>query len=224
MATLKEELFEKLEQLYLETTGHEIQQYKHYHKNQHVYHFGEIPKGIYYIKEGSVKVTRFGANGREIIIRVAQSHDFVGYLSLLKSWSYKTSAISMEESEIYFIAKPIFMKSLHADHDFAYGVIDLLCDKLFDSTQGVIDLATKSVKQRLCTALLTLQNGSLTQDHTSGIIRFKRKDIAAMIGTIPETVSRQLAELEKEDMIRASEKHLEIINRDKLARLSKLGD
>ncbi|MEO1050829.1 MAG: Crp/Fnr family transcriptional regulator [Bacteroidota bacterium] len=221
--TFKEELFENLKTLYKETTGHKIQLVKNHDVDQYVYRYGEIPKGIYYISSGSVKVARQGTNGREVILRVAQSHDFIGYLSLLQGWSYKTSAICLEKSEIYFIAKTIFLKSIEADPQFGYKVIEMLCDRVYKSDNAITGLATKSVRERLCMTLLTLDRTTPSFDEI-GVVKFKRKDIAAMIGTIPETISRQLNELEKAGLIINHEKHIEIINREELTKIGKLGD
>lgn len=224
MQTFREELFDKLQALYKETTGHKIQLVKHFNADHVLYRYGEIPKGIYYINSGSVKVTKYGSNGREIIIRVADSHDFVGYLSLLKGWSYKTTAVCLEESEVYFIAKTVFIKSIKADPEFGYQVIKMLCDRLDSSDQAIEGLATKSVRERLSTTLLTLGRAGIGSEEAPGVIKFKRKDIASMIGTIPETLSRQLADLEKLNVIKNYDKHIEIINREELTRISRLID
>ncbi len=224
MSTSSEILFEKLEKLHKKKTGFGFNVTRHYGEGDHLYNYGEIPRGIFYIKSGSVKITRIGSNGRELILRVAQSHDFVGYLSLLKAWSYKTTAICLEASEIYFISKPIFLKAIQTDNDFAYGVIKLICDRYLDTTDDMVDLASKTVKQRICAALLTLDKAKAKKNGNIGVVKIKRKDLGSMVGTIPETVSRQLAELEKEGLIKTSEKSIEIINRHSLATISKLGD
>lgn len=224
MPTFREQLFEKLTSLYEETTGHTIQLVKQFEADRPLYRYGEIPKGIYYINKGSVKVTKYGSNGREIIIRIARAHDFVGYLSLLKGWSYKTTAICLEEAEVYFIAKTVFIKSIKADPEFGYQVIRMLCDRLGTSDDTIEGLATKSVRERLSTTLLTLSKAELAPDGVPGFIKLKRKDIASMIGTIPETLSRQLTELEHMGFLKNHDKFIEILNREELTKISKLVD
>lgn len=219
-----ERLFEKLKKIYLDQLPEDVRKPVHFNQDDEIYRFGEVPKGIFYIKEGSVKISRIGAKGREVIIRVASSHDFIGYLSLLKSWSYLTSAISVESSEIYFIPKSIFLEAINSDHDFAYRVIDLVCESSLGSAEGIVDLASKNVKQRLCATLLTLDKIQTRAYGQTGLINFRKKDIGAMIGAAPETVSRYLAELESDRLVNINPKNIEIVNKHGLATISSLGD
>ena len=221
----EEELFNRLSELYIKTTGHILDQAKYYEKGKDIYRMGEIPKGIYYLNKGASKVTRLGVNGREVILRIAGPHEFIGYLSLLKGWSFKSTATCVEDSEVYFIPRTVFLKLLRTDLHFANGVIQMLCEKLCYSTDEVTDLVTKNVKQRLCTVLLALDQAINHENGTnSGLLRLKKKDIASMVGTVPETLSRQLSTLEDEGLIGVNEKSIELINRGKLLYVSELGD
>ena len=222
----EEALFDKLGKLYDETTGRSLDGSRTYEKSANVYHFGEIPKGIYYLRRGSAKVTRLGVNGREVILRIAGPNEFIGYLSLLKGWSYKSSAVCLEKSQIFFVPKTIFLRLLKTDVEFANGVVNMLCEKLTYSTEEVTDLVTKTVKQRICTALLALDHAfnSENEANNQGIVKFKKKDIASLIGTVPETFSRQLSQLENEGLILVNDRCIEIINRAKLLFISRLGD
>lgn len=220
----KENLFEKLEKLYLSQSDNKKQKTRYYESDQYIYRFGEVPKGIFYIRKGAVKITRIGANGKEIIIRIANSHDFIGYLSLLKYWSYMTSATAIENTEIYFFPKDIFLAAIKTDNEFAFEVIDLLCERSIDSISGMVDMASKSVEQRLCAALLTLDQIAIKKYGKPSIIKLRKKDISSMIGSVPETVSRQLAKLEKEGFITTTDKGIEVISRHHLAKISNLGD
>lgn len=222
--SITEDLFEKLQERYLAQSLQVPQKAKLYRRNAPVYGYGEVPKGIFFLKSGSLKVIRIGANGREVIIRVAAAHDFVGYLSLLKSSFYLTSAIALEDAEVYFFPKKVFLEAIDADSDFAYDVIDLVCNNSLNSTAVLVDMASKSVKQRLCAALLTLSKIEGTSDQVNNKVSFRKKDISAMIGAAPETVSRYLAELENEALISVYQAGIEIVNKQGLIAVSNLGD
>jgi len=220
----QEILFEKLEKSHVDQADYQLNKTKQYNLGQAIYQFGEVPKGVFYIKDGAVKITRIGANGKEIIVRIAHAHDFVGYLSLLKSWSYLTSAIAIENAEVYFFPKDLFLTAIKTDHDIAHGVINLLCERSVDCISDLVDMASKNVEQRLCAALLILDKIESKKPQKSNLIRLMKKDISAMIGAVPETVSRQLAKLEKEGFIKIHEKGVEIISKHHLAKISNLGD
>lgn len=223
----EEQLFIKLLEIYDESTDHHLDHLKTLQKEKDIYLQGEMPKGVYYLKKGKVKVTQLGINGREVILRIANSNQFVGYLSLLKGGGYRTSATCLMDSEVYFVPKSIFLKSIKTDIAFANGVIRMLCDNLSCSSDEITSLATKNVRQRLSSVLLALDhafNHNGGKVNGSGSVRLKKKDIASLVGTVPETLSRKLSIMENEGLLRVDDKSIHLTNREMLIRISELGD
>jgi CRP-like cAMP-binding protein len=222
----KENLFGELSRVYLSIAGHNLPQARKIKKGQVVYAEGQVAKGVYYIKSGSVKVTQNNIH-RPITIRLAVKHDFVGYVSLLKQWDYDSTVIAIEDSELYFIPKQIFLKAIQTDNKFTGIILDILCDRIKETNSLVIDLMTKQVQQRLAILLLTVDNPAKKEGHTEdGIIRLSKKDIAAILNISPETLSRNLAELNKTRAIKLSPKEgvIEILSKQKLLEVSQIRD
>jgi len=221
----EEQLFKRLLEKFDELIGHYLQNTKIFQNEKNIYQLGDRPKGIYYLISGKVKVTQIGINGREVILRIATPNQFIGYLSLLNSDYYTTSATCLEESEIYFVPKSVFLKSIKTDVLFANGVIHMLCEKLSYSSDEVTDLVTKNVRERISTVLLTLDHAiNDNAGKVNGEVRLKKKDIASLVGTVPETLSRNLCTMENEGLLRVDEKSIQLIDRGKLVRISQLGD
>lgn len=86
-------------------------------------------------------------------------------------------------------------------------------------------MQTKNVRQRIATALLSFENAyDKTHDKKEAFISLKKKDIAAIVGITPETLSRRLAEFETEGLIELHIKGLKLINQHKLIRIAELID
>lgn len=221
-----EVFFNELSRIYLEIVGHKLPEAKKYKKGQQVYTEGQVPKGVYYIKKGSVNITRNNA-GKPITVRLGLKHNFIGYLSLLKHWDYTTTATTIENAELYFIPKQVFLKAIHTDNKFANIIIDTLCSRVNESNSMIVDLITKEVQQRLAVLLLTLEHTvEEGKDYGEGFLHFSKKDLAAILNIKPETLSRNLAQLSKDAVIKLHKKDnaIEILSKQKLLHLSKLED
>jgi CRP/FNR family transcriptional regulator len=87
--------------------------------------------------------------------------------------------------------------------------------------QKIVDLAQKSVKQRICTSLLILIDiYGFKKDQKTIDIQISRKELSEIVGTAPETVSRLLSELSQEKIILSKKNYIEIININQLRRSS----
>lgn len=218
-------LLEKLFQAYRQQTGHLPEPPRQYPAGKYVFTEGERPKGIYYINNGWVSVSRESEENHDSVVRLAGPHEFIGYMSLIKRWDYTSSAKVIKEAEIQFIPKPVFLKLLQTDIEFAQGVIETLCIQLTDSQTKIAQLIGKDAKQRLAALLLSLEMAfDEDHDYEDSHIHLPKKDLAAAIAVTPETVSRHLSEFRKKRIIRVSAKQIEILNRSALLRLSKVRD
>ncbi len=223
---LSQALFEELSRVYKTTEDRPLPAAKKYKKGESIYHEGQIPKGIFYLKSGSIKITH-NSNKKPVTIRYALSPDFVGYLSLIKHWDYVTTATAVENSEAYFIPRHIFNKVIHCDNKFTNILLDILCSRITETDKELLYMLTKEVPERLALLLLSLNNCKLHEPgHTDGILKIPKKDLASILNISPETLSRNLSKLSKEKAIKLPSKTsiVEIISKQKLAQLSRLED
>ncbi|MBS1635817.1 MAG: Crp/Fnr family transcriptional regulator [Bacteroidetes bacterium] len=224
---LSQELFEALKNTYKQTEGEHLPQAKKYKKGENIYKEGNVPKGIFFIKSGTVKLTHTSPFNKTVTIRFASKHDFIGYLSLIKHWDYVTTATAMEGSQVYFIPKKIFTQVIHSDNKFTAILLDILCNRITESDKTLIHILTKEVIQRLALLLLSINHSKLMDPgHVDGIIRIPKKDLASILNISAETLSRNLGKLSKEKAIKLQNKTsiIEIISKQKLLQLSRVND
>ncbi len=223
---LGQALFEELNRVYKATEGRPLPPAKKYKKGDCLYQEGQVPKGIYYVRSGSVKVTH-DSHKKPVTVRCALSSDFVGYLSLIKQWDYVTTATAIEDSEAYFIPKHVFLKVIHSDNKFTNILMEVLCNRITEIDKELLLMLTKEVSQRLALLLLSLNHCKLHEPgHVDGIINIPKKDLASILNINPETLSRNLSKLSKEKAIRLHNKKsiIEISSKQKLLQLSNIDD
>jgi len=181
--------------------------YKKARKNSALFHEGDNVDGVYYIEEGSIKLTRYDANGRERIVGIFSEHEFLWESFLLNNSTYPYTGVWLTKGRYYKISKEEFEKILRRKH-FAKSIIVLLSQKLHDANARNIYLAMEEPLARLAGFLVYSE-----QRRTTEYLELTLDDIAASINLRMETVSRKLKQLEREGIIRRAGKgKLEIID------------
>ena len=205
--------------------GSELQQFRKYEAGKTVFSSGETPKGIHFISTGRVKIIVEGDSELEPVVRLAGPYEFIGYVSLIRRSHYITTAVVVEEAQIQFIPKDLFLELMHEDVDFANMVVEILCKQIQERETTIENLVTKDAKQRLAMLLLGLEMASeAASGHEGSDIYLPKKEIAATIAVAPETVSRHLSEFEKVGYIKKLSNSIRILDRIQLLNLSEVRD
>jgi CRP/FNR family transcriptional regulator, polysaccharide utilization system transcription regulator len=183
-----------------------------------LFHEGSYPRQVYLVEKGRVKVYKASEDGRELIVQVAVPGDFIGYMELLNDTVYTTSAMALDDAEVYYIAREDFIRLMHQNHDVAARLIRMLARNLADQEQNLIRIAYHSVRKRVADALLDLSD-KYTVDGVPEPISMMRQDLAQMIGTAKETLIRTLSDFKEEGLIRIEDNAITVLNKDKLRHL-----
>lgn len=196
-----------------------------YKKGQVLFNEGGHPFGVYCVNKGKIKVSIVGDEGKEQIVRLAKDGDVLGYRSMLASERYNATAIAIEDSQVCFIPKDIFLSVLKADRPLGMEVMKLLSTQLKEAEIKLTHLAQKPVRERLAETLLFLKETYGMVDETNILaVQLSREEIANLVGTATETAIRLLSELNKEGVIELSGKKIKIINQRQLLRIANLND
>ncbi len=165
-------------------------------------HEGTRPNGVFCIHSGKVKVYKHG-DGREQIIRIAKEGDLLGYKAILSEEVFPVSAETLEDCNICFVPKQLFMETLFTNSTFAQRILREACRELEIMTSVLTNMAQKTVRERVALTLLTLSDtyGEDALEPGRSTINLKREDLAGLVGTATETLIRLLAELKDEKLI-----------------------
>lgn len=196
---------------------------KKYKKNQVVFHEGEPGRYLFLIRSGNVKVYKLSEDGKEKILRVFGPDDFFAELPLLDGGKYPASAETLSDCTLLCLSREDFLRTLSWNPEIMKKIYEIVGGRLRHFTTMVTDLTLKDASCRLAGFLLDMAEQK--DPFSSKVIRFPmeltHQDIASLIGTARETVSRTLRQFQKEGMIEIKERYITILDKERLAQTAR---
>jgi CRP/FNR family transcriptional regulator len=163
-------------------------------------------------------------DGKEQIVRFAQSGDFLGYRALIADEPYSATAEALEETIACFIPSDIFYNTLQTEKDFSRQMMKTLCHELGIAREQMMHMSQKSVRERMAETLLILLDSFRHAEGQEDLISVKlpREDIANLAGTSTETAIRLLTEFKDDGYIELQGKMIKVVNRAALQRTARI--
>ena len=188
-------------------------------KGELIFEEGETLNGIYCVKDGVCKLSKLSANGKDQIVKLVIKGDLLGQRSLIGDESANLSAVALNDMEVCFIPKSEIISDLQKNSNFSMDVLKQMAHDLKDSDNIIVNMAQKSVKQRLAEALLyNHDHFGVTEDGFLSVV-LSREDYANIVGTATESAIRILSQFKKEDYISTEGKQIKIKNLQGLKRI-----
>jgi len=188
-----------------------IKSCSYFKKNQPLFIEGSLPRGVYCLNQGKVKIFARGEEGKEQIIHLASSGEIVGFRVMFSGETYKVSATTLEESNICFISKNDFLDLVDTNPTLRKGIMQELSRELAERATFITNLAQKSVRERLASALVLLDD-----IYENEMVNLTREDLANFIGTATETLIRLLKDFKEENLVKTHARQIEILDRERL--------
>lgn len=198
--------------------------HQHYTKGEVIFQYGRRAQGLFCISAGKVKLVKTDGEGREHVIGLAAPGDAMGYQALMVNSDYATSAVAMEDCVVCHIPKIDFLKVAERNAEFSFSLVRLLSSALSNTEERLMHLALKPVRERLADSLLLLYKTFKVEGQDSFNISISREDLASLVGTVRETVSRLLTEFKDEGLISTKGSNIGILNLIKLMKISAMQD
>ena len=171
----------------------------------------EAGDALYVLVSGKVKVVLYGESGREIILSIFKSPgDFFGEMSLLDNEPRSATVIADERSRLLVLSRKDFHAHLESHPRTALRVLTELSRRLRRADAVIGNLALLDVYGRLAGKLRELAAAEGEETDEGVVLRQRptQAEIAAMIGTSRETVSRALSDLARRGYVVMSGKRL----------------
>ncbi|MBI5543851.1 MAG: Crp/Fnr family transcriptional regulator [Deltaproteobacteria bacterium] len=161
---------------------------------------------LFVVCSGKVKVVLYGRSGREVILSVFKPGDFFGEMSLLDNQPRSANVIALESSTLLVIERRSFADQLANHPNLALGVLAELSRRLRRADAIIGNLALLDVYGRVARYLRELAKTEGEPESGSVVIRQRptQQEIASMIGTSRETVSRALSEFQRRGFLELS--------------------
>ena len=187
---------------------------KKYRKKDYIFEEGDLPRNLYFINSGKVKLFKINDMGKEYITQILGAGEFLGYNALIQSSEYAETAMTIEASELSLIPKEDFTTLLHNNRDFSSQFIKMLANNVQEKEEQLLSLAYNSIRKRVAIALVLLHDREKDGDTKS--IKILRDDLAAMVGTAKESVIRVLTDFKNESLIKIEGGAITVLNKKKL--------
>lgn len=176
---------------------------------------GEPCAGIFLILEGSVKIFRTSASGRELMLAIETAPSSVAELPLFDGGPYPASVRAIDPVVSLFINKNDFQQVCRQYPDVALKVLAAVGGRLRHLVLLVESMTFGSVTQRLARLLLDVSKGAAGDTFDFPVTH---QEIASRLGTVREVVSRNLARFRSDGLIRMQGHQVQILNRAELER------
>lgn len=165
-----------------------------FRRGQTIFHAGAPAHALYVVRSGLVKVFRTWRGGEEQVLRLLGPGELIGYRPLLANEPYHASALAVEDSRLCIIPAATLRELLRDEPALALELLAKLALELRTAEEQMMDLLHRPVRQRAARLLLVLleNNRSAPDPATLHSAHLRRQDMARMIGTTPETLSRVL--------------------------------
>lgn len=204
-ATLSDIEFKNLEHVFV---------VRNYRRNQVVFLEEETGKYMYIVLSGKVKVTKATTGGKENLLAIHQTGDFFGEMALLDGKTAPATVSAMEDCRIVSVAGHDFYNILMRNEKVVQQIIQVLCSRLRQAWGQLQKLTYGTAEARIGAGLMQLARRHGVQDARGIIInlRITHQELAEMVGTARETVTRTLALLRKGGTIQIEHRRIVILN------------
>jgi CRP/FNR family transcriptional regulator len=183
---------------------------------------GEPVESVIVVAAGRLKLTHTSAAGREQVVRILEPGDFLGELALFTPTRHEGDLIALEPVEVCLIPGDA-VHALMQDHPgVAIALVRTLAERLVQAERLIADLSLRDVGQRLAAELLRIAGTvAVVPPGTRLRIPAPWAELAARLGTTPESLSRRLATLANQGVIRQEAvRTVVILDPDRLRRMA----
>ncbi|MGD9333156.1 MAG: Crp/Fnr family transcriptional regulator [Desulfobacterales bacterium] len=200
---------------------HQITSQRSYQRNQMVFSDGDEGHGFFLVLTGKVKVFKLSPEGKEQILHILGPGEPLGQVAVFAGASFPANAQAIKQSRLLFFPRKAFVDLIQARPSLALNMLAILSNRLREFTVQIENLSLKEVPARLASYLLYLSEEQ--QGAQSLQLNISKGQLASIIGTIPETLSRILARMSAKNLIQVNGREIRLLDRGNLSALAEHG-
>lgn len=189
-----------------------------------VFRRGAAGDAMYIIEEGSLKISRLTPSGKEQIIGVLGPGEVIGEMALFDDEPRSADAITLEETILIRIPKQAFLRLLEDIPLLAIRFLAVLAVRLRRMNERLEELTFLTARRRVARLILEMAGRGKGVRTSPLKMRLTQEEMAALVGTSRETVSRVLGELQELGLIYVEGRVLYIKRWEELQALAEIGD
>ncbi len=189
-----------------------------YERGHVIFSDGDDGVGFYVVINGRVKIYKVSPDGKEQILHIFGPGEPFAEVAVFTGGRYPAHAEAIEKSRVFFFPKASFVELIGKDPSLAMNMMASLSLRLKKFSHLVESLSLKEVPGRLAVHLLYLSNQK--EESLEFQLDIAKTQLASLLGTIPETLSRILTKMNKKGLIETKGPSIKILDRQGLEDLA----
>ncbi len=194
---------------------------KKYAKGEIVFSEGDEGDGFYVVAEGQVKIYKASTDGKEKILHIFGPGEPFGEVPVFTGRAFPANAVALTNASLLFFPKRTFVDLIAKNPSLALAMLGVLSKRLREFTIQIEHLALKEVPGRLASYLIYI---SKEQESAKSVeLDISKGQLASLLGTIPETLSRIFSKMSSMGLVEVDGKTIWLLDREGLKELAETG-
>jgi CRP/FNR family transcriptional regulator len=190
-----------------------------YPPNTVIFFEEDVPDGLYLVMRGRVKISLMDENGREITLSTLKGGRFFGEMALFDESPRSADVETLEETDFLVLKKSHFLEMIEKSPSIARNILKEMSGRLREADDKIRNLALYDVAGRLARILIDIakKEGVISKEkNVATLPELSQQELANMIGTSRETVSRVLNRFQERGLVTITRKQIILHNIDSL--------
>jgi CRP/FNR family transcriptional regulator len=187
-------------------------------KGEMIFSEGEEGRGFYVVISGRIKIFKLSFEGKEQILHILGPGEPFGEVPVFAGQKFPAHSQTLDKSRVFYFSREELLNLIKGHPDIALNMLSVLSKRLRQFTNMIDDLSLKEVPGRLASHLLYLSD--LQKDSSNVALTITKSQLASLLGTIPETLSRILGKMTGQGIIESRGNKIKIIDKEALISLA----
>ena len=191
---------------------------KRYNKGQTLFSEGDKTTGFFVIVDGRVKIYKVSSEGKEQILHIYEAGQSFGEVTVFTGQQMPANAQALAKTHLLLFARSAFVELVTSNTSLALNLLAIMSKKLRQFAAQIENLSLKEIPARLASYLIYLSEEQGTEDAV--VLNVSKGQLASLLGTIPETLSRVFAKLSGQNLIRVEGPKIFLLDRGGIENLA----
>ncbi len=194
---------------------------KNFKKGELIFSENDEGNGFYIVARGKVKIYKVSLEGKEQILHIFGQGEPFGEVPVFSGGVFPANAQVLEKCSLIFFPRKAFIQLISENIPIVLNILGVLSMRLRQFTVQVENLSLKEVPGRLAGYLLLLVKEQQVEDLIQ--LNISKGQLASLLGTIPETLSRIFSKMNDRGLIEVEGRSIKILDTDGLEDLAVYG-
>lgn len=194
---------------------------RQHNKGQTIFSEGDETKGLFVVVDGRVKIYKVSSEGKEQILHIIEAGQSFGEVTLFTGQQLPANAQALLKTRLLLFPRSAFVDLVTANPSLALNLLAIMSKKLRQFAAQIENLSLKEIPARLASYLTYLAKEQGSEEAVT--LNVSKGQLASLLGTIPETLSRIFARLSGQNLIRVEGPKITLLDLQGIEDLAEYG-